>query len=103
MKLTNVDYTNSYYRALFVKVEPSAAILAAHQVARNILLDDQETSYMPHLSLLYADFSLEKKKQIVEQIGDSFTDEFEVDTLYLYLTEGAVVDWRRIGAFPLQR
>ena len=103
MKLTDVDYTNSYYRALFVKVKPSANLLAAYQVARNILLDDQETSYMPHLSLLYADFAPEKKKQIVEHIDNRFMDEFEVDTLYLYLTEGAVGDWRKIGAFPLQR
>ncbi len=58
---------------------------------------------MPHLSLLYGDFSVETKKEIIKKTGESFTDEFEADTLHLYLTEGAASNWQRMRAFPLQR
>ena len=101
INLTNVDYTDYYYRALFVRVEPSADVLAAYQEARKIFPSNQEPDYMPHLSLLYGDFSVEIKKQIITKIGDSFTDEFEANTLHLYLTEGNVSDWQKISTFPL--
>ncbi|HLZ62151.1 MAG TPA: 2'-5' RNA ligase family protein [Ktedonosporobacter sp.] len=102
MRLTNIDYLAFYYRALFVRVEPSEDVLAAYQQASKIFPSDQEADYMPHLSLLYGDFSVETKQAITQQIGASFSDEFEVNTLYLYRTEGAVSDWQQVSAFPLR-
>ena len=102
LQLTNVDYTDFYYRALFVRVEASAEVLSAYQQARKLFPSAQKTDYMPHLSLLYGDFSVETKKEIIQKIGDHFTDTFEATILYLYLTEGAVSDWQKISAFPLR-
>lgn len=103
IQLTTIASTDSYYRALFVKVEPSTEVLSAYQQARRLFPDNQKTGYMPHLSLLYGDFSVETKKEIIKKTGESFTEEFEADTLHLYLTEGAASDWQRIRTFPLQR
>ena len=102
-QLTTIAFTNSYYRALLVKVELSTELLVAFQQAKRLFPSSQKTGYMPHLSLLYGDFSTETKKEIIKEIGENFTDTFEADTLYLYLTEGAASDWQRIRAFPLQR
>ncbi len=101
IQLTTIAYTASYYRALFVKVEPSTEALAAYEQAKQLFPGNQEPVYMPHLSLLYGDFSVEIKKEIIKKIGESFTDEFEADTLYLYLTEGATNNWQRIRTFSL--
>lgn len=57
---------------------------------------------MPHLSLLYGDFSIETKREIIGRIGNTFTDEFEASVLYLYQTAGEVSNWRKIKEFPLQ-
>jgi len=103
IKLTNVDYIDHYYRALFVRVEPSVDVLAAYQEARKIFPGIHEADYMPHLSLLYGDFSVETKKQMIEKIGNKFMDEFEANTLHLYLTDGNVNTWREIREIPLQR
>lgn len=103
MQLTSIAYTDTYYRALFVKVEPSIKVLAAYEQATKLFPGDQETGYMPHLSLLYGDFPVSTKKEMIKKTGEEFTDSFEIDTLHLYLTEGAVSDWRRIKALPLQR
>lgn len=102
-KLIDITYTDYYYRALFARVEPSAELLAAYRRVLEIFPDIQKADYMPHLSLLYGDFFLETKKEMIEKIGASFLDEFEVDTLHLYLTEGAVSTWESKGTFPLQR
>ena|SRR5438105_5044531 len=102
VKLVDIGYTDYYYRALYLNVNPSPEVLIAYQVARKIFFGDSDTSYMPHLSLLYGDFSIEVKKQITSKIGNNFTNEFEANTLYLYLTEGIANDWQEIGAFPLQ-
>lgn len=103
IQLTTIAYTDSYYRALFVKVKHSQEVLVAYKQARTLFPSNQKPGYMPHLSLLYGDFSVETKKEIIKKTGEGFTDEFEADTLYLYLTEGAANDWQRIRAFPLQR
>jgi Cyclic phosphodiesterase-like protein len=57
---------------------------------------------MPHLSLLYGDFSIETKKEIIKKIGNRFTDEFDMKSLHLYLTEGDAESWHDISQFPLQ-
>ena len=102
VKLLDIGYTNYYYRALYLNVQPSSEVLTAYQVAREIFPDASNTSYMPHLSLLYGDFPIVVKEQIIRKIGNNFTHEFEAHTLYLYLTEGAASDWEKIEAFPLQ-
>jgi 2'-5' RNA ligase len=101
IKLMTVDSTDFYYRALFVRVDPSARVLAAYEQARQFF-PSNEASYMPHLSLLYGDFSAETKEAIIQKIGDRCTDEFEVNALHLYLTEGEVPSWHPVRTFPLQ-
>lgn len=103
IQLTTIAYTDSYYRALFVKVDHSTEILTTYQQARKLFSSHQKTGYMPHLSLLYGIFPIEIKKEIIKEIGETFTNTFEADTLYLYLTEGAASDWQGIRAFSLQR
>ena len=101
IKLMNVDYTDYYYRSLFVRVEPAVEVLEAYEKAREIFPGPQEAGYMPHFSLLYGNFSREIKEQIIKKIGDRFTDEFEVSSLHLYLTHGDVSQWHKISDFPL--
>ena len=101
IKLTRINYTNDFYKSLFVEVEPSAALLATYQAARKIFPDEQATSYAPHLSLMYGNFSVDTKKQIIKEIADTFPDRFEAKTLYLYLTDGDANTWRKIKEFPL--
>jgi 2'-5' RNA ligase len=101
IKLMNVDYTDYYYRSLFVRVEPTGDVLEAYQKVKEIFPSPQEIGYMPHFSLLYGNFSPEIKEQIKKKIGDRFTDEFEVNSLHLYLTHGDVSKWHKIRDFPL--
>jgi 2'-5' RNA ligase len=101
IKLMHINYTNEYYKSLFVEVEPAAALLATYQAARKVFPDSQATSYAPHLSLLYGNFSVDTKKQIINEIGDTLPDEFEARTLYLYLTDGDANTWHKIREFPL--
>ncbi|HEY0756881.1 MAG TPA: 2'-5' RNA ligase family protein [Ktedonobacteraceae bacterium] len=102
VQLTNVAFTPAYYQALFVKVDPSAEIVAAYQQVSKLFPANQQTAYMPHLSLLYGDLSIAIKQKIIEEIGEHFADRFEVDTLHLYLTEGAASDWQSIRVLPLR-
>lgn len=101
IRLATIAYTDLYYRALFVNADHSAEIVAAYQQAEKAFPRHQKTDYMPHVSLLYGYFPVETKQRIIKEIGEPFIAAFEADTLYLYLTEGAVSDWQRIRAFPL--
>jgi 2'-5' RNA ligase len=101
IKLTQVGYTSDFYRSLFVNVESSEKILTAYQEARKIFPANQAASLMPHLSLLYGDFPITTKQQIIKEIGDTYPHTFESSTLYLYLTDGDASTWRKIHEFPL--
>jgi hypothetical protein len=100
--LTDVSFSDRYYRALFLNGERSPALLAAYHHATTIFPTPQEVPFLPHLSLLYGDVSVEVKRQLIKEIDRKGEGVFEAKTLHLYGTSGDVSTWREITAFPLQ-
>jgi len=102
IRLDKVDYLDEFFRSLFIRVEPTRPVLEANRKARLIFHRQQETGYLPHLSLMYGDFLSLTKEQIISRIGREFQRRFEVCAIYLYSTEGEPKHWHRVGEFPLQ-
>jgi 2'-5' RNA ligase len=101
IRLTSVGYSDQYFRALFVRVDPTDALLAAYQEACKAFPKLIKPDYMPHLSLLYGNLPVEVKQRGIEEIGGQFSDEFYVESLHLYLTEGLPDAWREVRQFSL--
>ena len=99
--LTTVDYLDVYFRCLFLRAEETPALLEANRVARDIFHREQEPRFMPHLSLLYGNFDVETKKQIIQAIGREFRRTFPVTALHLYSTTGETKEWYRVQEFEL--
>lgn len=102
MQLGAVDYLEEFYRALFVRVEKTPAVLDANTHARTFFHHEDGLAYMPHLSLLYGYFPVEVKEKIIARIGKQLDLCFDVTSLYLYSTLGETKDWYRVDEFPLQ-
>ena len=102
LQLSDLAYTDEYYKSLFVKIEPSADILATYNIARGIFPDSQAGAYMPHISLLYGNFPVTTKEQISKEIGQKLTGAFRVERLYLYNTSGNADTWHDVKEFLLQ-
>lgn len=58
-------------------------------------------SYMPHLSLLYGNYPVEVKEEIIKQIGRDQTTQFDISSIHL-IKGGKVEEWRIIKEFPFQ-
>jgi 2'-5' RNA ligase len=102
IQIDKVDYLDEFFRSLFIRVEPTRPVLDANRKARLIFQRQQETEYLPHLSLMYGDLPPPTKEQIISRIGREFQRQFEVCVIHLYSTEGEPKDWHRVEEFPLR-
>lgn len=101
IRLGKIDYLDEYFRCLFVRAATTAPLLKAHQAARDGFGRRREPSFMPHLSLLYGDFSLSLKEGAAADLGPRLDLAYKVRSLVLYSTRGEPRDWRRVAKFGL--
>ncbi len=99
--LTTFGYTDDYYRALFIAVDPTQPLMEAQATARRVFKQSSDQPYHPHLSLLYGHLADGVKESIIAEIGRDFRRTFRVTHLYLIESEGEPAEWRHLGEFPL--
>ena len=102
IRLGAIDYLDPYFRCLFVRATPTAPLLKAHHTARTLLGRHREPCFMPHLSLLYGNFSLDFKQGLLARLGPRLDLEFKVRSLNLYSTDSEPRLWRRVETFGLK-
>ena len=102
IKLKKADYFDEYFRCLFIRAERSKEVAEANKIARETFNLKPDPEYMPHLSLLYGNFSTKTKGRIIAEIGREFNISFEVNSIHLYLTESEVNDWCKVKEFSLK-
>lgn len=101
IEFSRVEYLDEYFKCLFIRVKETDAIMRANQKARKIFGRETDSQYIPHLSLVYGDFSPQTKKEIIREIGREFNLGFDVDRIHLFSTNGKPEVWHRVKEFPL--
>lgn len=103
IRLSTLDYTDEYFRCLFIKVEKSKELSLLRDATREVFCVEDTTPYMPHLSLIYGNLTPDKKKKIVMETGSEFACEFGIRTLHLFLASVNTDpgEWRSVKEFPL--
>src|SRR5690348_3931038 len=98
--LTEVGYEPMFFRALYLRAEPSARLTALREGARRALR--LEPAPDPHLSLLYADLDEERKPAIAAGLGLVLPMTIRVDAAEVWgdFREDAG-RWRRLARVPL--
>ena len=107
LSFESADCENFYFRALFLKVRRTKELLSFHKKAKQALSMKNIKSYMPHLSLVYGNFSKDSKTKILPTINKKFLrkdfiKKFAITKIYLFKTQGTVSQWRKIATFPLK-
>lgn len=100
--LKNIAFQDYFFRALFVLVEKTEPLQMLHEKAKQIFVKPGTDEYMPHLSLLYGDFTPEIKEEIIKEIGNVKPANFMVSSLHLFKTDGESNEWYRIKEFPFK-
>lgn len=101
VQLTRADYTDAYFRCLFVRAELTPELLALQQAAAEALGQKPDADFMPHLSVVYGHLDRERKETILAEIGHRFDVDFVADRLAFYAPVGEPAAWRPVGEFGL--
>ena len=101
IRLTEVDFLDEYFRCLFVRVAQTQPIMKANKVAQAVFSLEKQPTFVPHLSLLYADLPSGVKERIVASLGRRLELDFKVSDLHLYRIKGEVAAWCRTARFDL--
>ena len=103
IKLNRMDYFPERHRALIIRAEKTNELIEAKNRAIEVF-NLPLVEYMPHLSLLYGDFSSATKEKIIRKLGSKFDDEFEIKSIYLYYTSGEEQEenWHKIREFSFK-
>ena len=99
LRFAGPETGDTYFRALCLRVEPSAPLLDLHEAAREAFDRRDDPPYLPHLSLVYG---APPPPEVAEEIRPLVPAGFEAQTLDVYSTEGPVESWRRVRRLRLQ-
>lgn len=94
--LTHAGYRDKYYQSLYVHVKKNEALINAYQTALQLFDIEEGEEFIPHLSLMYGDFSQEEKERILSIMGREFHIRFNVHSLLLMKTDGKPEEWEKI-------
>lgn len=101
VQLTQVDYTDTYFRSLFIRAQLTDALTAAHANSARHFAQAPEADFLPHVSLVYGDVSIADKEKVIDDIGRRFDVHFVADRVSICVPQGSPTEWRLIGPFPL--
>jgi 2'-5' RNA ligase len=99
LRFTGLETADTYFRALYLRVETSAPLLDLRQAARATFARGDDPPYVPHLSLAYG---APPPAAVVAGVRPRAPDGFEARALDVYSTEGPVESWHRVRRFRLR-
>ena len=99
VRFVGPELGNSYFRSLYLRVEPRPELLALHAAARDAFGRTEEPPFFPHLSLMYG---APPPPAVMEEVRLAVPDGFEARTVDLYSTEGEVDRWHRVRRLHLR-
>jgi 2'-5' RNA ligase len=102
IRLGEIDCLDQYFRCLFVRAAPSQPLLKAHRLACQVFGHRREPQFMPHLSLLYGDFSRSLKDKTIAAMGQRLDLQFKVQSLHLYSTRREPSRWWQVARLGLK-
>jgi 2'-5' RNA ligase len=80
--LTDAAQGGAYFQCVFLRVQPSAAIMDARARACRVF-DRSEPAYVPHLSLVYGVYPDARKRAIMAGVPPALRTSFAVSAVYL--------------------
>jgi len=101
VRFAAAGYEQAYFRALYLRAEPSLQLTALHEAARAAWALDTRP-YTPHLSLLYAHVAGERKRAIIDTLDIRLPLTVCLSAAELWADHPAgVPGWHRVARIPL--
>jgi 2'-5' RNA ligase len=68
LELERVEFSSTYFQNVFVRANATAALMNAFATARTTFGIDARQVFMPHISLLYGNHSMETREKAMQSI-----------------------------------
>ncbi|MDH5632087.1 MAG: hypothetical protein OEZ10_03750 [Gammaproteobacteria bacterium] len=89
-------HSQSYFRAVYVRLKPSADMLRCRQLGAETFKLRLDKSYQPHISLLYSAMPRYKKLSALDPVHLSLPSDYNLNRLALVRIALSVSDWEII-------
>ncbi|AJF61579.1 TPA: hypothetical protein HA239_04190 [Candidatus Woesearchaeota archaeon] len=99
VKLDRTEYSNEYFKCVFARAEEEYEFMKAGDIARRFFYMESQ-KFMPHLSLLYGNYSEDIKKEIVSKL--KINEEVPVNCLHVAETKGEPEEWKILRKIPFR-
>jgi 2'-5' RNA ligase len=101
LTFTTLQCSTTKHQCVFLLVQPTRELLSVHQAAVQ-RFDTDGGMYVPHLSLIYSDMSIDDRFTVVESIGiGSLPGGVDADELAVIETTGSVPEWHTVATHEL--
>lgn len=102
LTLSELGTEEAFFKALYMHIPEREIMKKHHKAALAAFGMEDESPFMPHLSLLYGCYDKEVKKKTMHVLNVPVGASFKVEKLALYKTAGAVKGWKKVGEFEFK-
>jgi 2'-5' RNA ligase len=96
------DCRDTYFQCVFLHAADTPLLLDAHRLARRLFDHAPLASYMPHLSLLYGLYPVERKRMVIARLPGDLPQSIHVEAVSLIRTDSDdPKDWHEMSAAKL--
>lgn len=97
INIKDIKYSAEFYKSVFLEVEKSDLLISLYLKASKLFRSNSnQSSFYPHISLLYSSGSEEMKMRAVQKFQEFKSGRIFVDKIALVNTEGTPDDWKAI-------
>lgn len=94
--LADAAHGDAYFQCVFLRAQPSAALLDAHARARRVF-GGSDRPFMPHLSLVYGLYPQARRRAIIAGLAAELGTSFTASAVYLIKAESEdPKDWHQV-------
>jgi 2'-5' RNA ligase len=98
---SNMDWSDDYFRCLYIKVKKEPALVALHEQARKLIPNKKKGDFEPHISLMYGKLAHKAKQELAIKLEKEYPEHLLIDSLSLYQCSGPPESWHRVKESPL--
>ncbi len=89
-----VSFTDNLWRSLYIELKEKQILTKWHKHICNLLSIKYDKDYLPHISLMYNNISLEEKEKISENI--QLKSAYKIQSIQIIDCSEKVDDWRSV-------
>jgi 2'-5' RNA ligase len=99
--LNEISFSTTYFQSAFIRVKATAALMNANLIAKEIYQVDNNV-FMPHLSLIYGNHTMDKREKIVSEVILPKNIKFNVEKIIVTPCTNNPNDWIHLAELPLK-